>query len=242
MPRRIPDYPDIYWTWNYFSSIGSIISVVGLFVFFYLMWNMLSINTIGLQYKNLFYVLIKGNKNQKLLLKLKKIEFSFLSKLIVNKQNILYSLIYFVIKDIFALIYNILNLKYYYFIKYNFINHFNKYNFFVYLDRYYYSSLLYKLINVWNLSLNVYDNQTNNEINKNTNNNIYQLLLFFSYNYITIYTLFTFLKTEIVESIIKVKFKFIVYRLYLNKFINSFINSIFVYTYKNEIKKSYIKK
>jgi cytochrome c oxidase subunit 1 len=33
MPRRIPDYPDTFAFYNYISSIGSIISVIGVFVF-----------------------------------------------------------------------------------------------------------------------------------------------------------------------------------------------------------------
>merc|ERR1712000_781060 len=36
MPRRIPDYPDIYGFWNYIESIGSLISLVGIFIFFYI--------------------------------------------------------------------------------------------------------------------------------------------------------------------------------------------------------------
>jgi len=35
MPRRIPDYPDAYSNWNFIESFGSIVSVVGLFFFFY---------------------------------------------------------------------------------------------------------------------------------------------------------------------------------------------------------------
>jgi len=37
MPRRIPDYPDIFAFWNFVISIGSFISLIGVFVFIYML-------------------------------------------------------------------------------------------------------------------------------------------------------------------------------------------------------------
>lgn len=33
MPRRIPEYPDVYYFWNSVSSYGSFLSFVGLLIF-----------------------------------------------------------------------------------------------------------------------------------------------------------------------------------------------------------------
>lgn len=38
MPRRIPDYPDVYSLWNYVATFGSYISIVGLVIFFYVVY------------------------------------------------------------------------------------------------------------------------------------------------------------------------------------------------------------
>lgn len=42
MPRRIPDYPDAFAFWNYVASFGSYISVVGLLLFFYILFCVFS--------------------------------------------------------------------------------------------------------------------------------------------------------------------------------------------------------
>lgn len=36
MPRRIPDYPDVYYKWNFIASFGSTVSIFSVFVFFFL--------------------------------------------------------------------------------------------------------------------------------------------------------------------------------------------------------------
>jgi cytochrome c oxidase subunit 1 len=42
MPRRIPDYPDIFAYWNAVATFGSYLSVVGVLVFFYFIWESLA--------------------------------------------------------------------------------------------------------------------------------------------------------------------------------------------------------
>lgn len=36
MPRRIPDYPDVYYFWNSISSYGSFLSFVGVLLFIHI--------------------------------------------------------------------------------------------------------------------------------------------------------------------------------------------------------------
>jgi hypothetical protein len=239
MPRRIPDYPDIYWTWNYYSSIGSMISVIGLFVFFYLMYNMISLNTLGIQIKNIFYLLIKNNNN-KILFFIKKLEYS-LNKILLNIFKIkIFYIFYFFYKIIysltFSIIYNILDIKSYLFIKYNFNNFFFKSKFYNFYDRYIYSYFIFKYINIWDLSLN-YTISNNEKINENS---LYNLINFFSYNYILIYVYFVFFSIS-AKDLINLKFKYIILNLFTNKFFNILYNSIFNYIWKLELSKKIYK-
>lgn len=42
MPRRYSDYPDAFASWNLIASYGSIISLVSIFLFFYIVYNALT--------------------------------------------------------------------------------------------------------------------------------------------------------------------------------------------------------
>jgi cytochrome c oxidase subunit 1 len=44
MPRRIPDYADGYAGWNHIMSFGSILTIISVFLFLYIVSNVIFIN------------------------------------------------------------------------------------------------------------------------------------------------------------------------------------------------------
>ena len=132
--------------------------------------------------------------------------------------------------------------QYYFFFKYDFNIYFFKSNFYTYLDRFYYSVFILDCIKIWNLSLDIYNNNKNIEGNtKLSLNYFYNLLFFFSYNYALIYVIFIYINTNICIYINKLKFKHIILNLYTYKFFNKIFNWIFIFASKMEIIKNYIK-
>jgi cytochrome c oxidase subunit 1 len=39
IPRRYSDYPDAYTSWNIISTIGSTISIIGILIFIFIIWD-----------------------------------------------------------------------------------------------------------------------------------------------------------------------------------------------------------
>jgi len=83
LPRRIPDYPDIYTDWNIVSSLGSIISFASVLVFFYILYIAFTGKNGG--YSDLDFTIFKlikefpASKNEKYIATVKKMESYFSS-------------------------------------------------------------------------------------------------------------------------------------------------------------------
>lgn len=65
MPRRYSDYPDAYYGFNNISSFGSIISVVGVMIFMYIIYDMLAKgeveNKVDIWHKNEAFVTLEDS-------------------------------------------------------------------------------------------------------------------------------------------------------------------------------------
>lgn len=122
MPRRIPDYPDIYWGWNYVSSVGSLVSVFGIIVFLIIIYDLFGSN-------NLFF----QDSNYKM--------FFFLNQRFVSFCDKLFG--HFVVENVakflhfpFELLETCSNRNVYMFLKYDFFRNLKPVYGYVYLDKY----------------------------------------------------------------------------------------------------------
>jgi heme/copper-type cytochrome/quinol oxidase subunit 1 len=83
MPRRIPDYPDAYFEWNYISSIGSCISLISVIFFFFVIYDAYAQNFYDIK----FYINNFDFKNKKNLYKLSSLKKNQFCKKIIFDLN-----------------------------------------------------------------------------------------------------------------------------------------------------------
>lgn len=62
MPRRIPDYPDTFVYWNYIASSGSIISLISVFLFIYILYNQYYYKLASSYSSNYYFINQPNNK------------------------------------------------------------------------------------------------------------------------------------------------------------------------------------
>jgi len=88
MPRRVPDYSDIYWSWNFLASIGAYLSFIGLIVFLilimYMVYGAIKIYNFG----NAYLLHIVGN-NDFVVTKI----YTYKSKIILTNKDIYFGLL-----------------------------------------------------------------------------------------------------------------------------------------------------
>jgi hypothetical protein len=153
MPRRIPDYPDVYFAWNYISSVGSLITVVGVFYFFIVLYDLFSKNNQFEQKHNFLYT-IRLNQtrflNESILFILTSILFSLVN--FISNFSIFKTPKWILPFPIF--VDKILNVSSQYsFLKYNFFNIHNSLFYFNFFD----SFIVKYLLNIFpsNVLMNI---------------------------------------------------------------------------------------
>jgi len=196
---------------------------------------MVSLRSVGLSYLNEIYILMNRHNMSKFYLFLIKLEYSYSRRVYIFLHkyiNILKSINIFtyIIVLFYEIILNILfkiTYKYlfsdriYIYYKYNFSYYLNKFDMYIYIDRFYYSYFLNHCLIIWNL-------------NQNKDSNIFTKFEFVCFNYFNIYVYSVYIVQESIKKILKLKFKLLILKIYLNKFLNNINYWLYLYMYKNE--------
>jgi cytochrome c oxidase subunit 1 len=53
IPRRYPDYPVFYTQWNMVASVGAILGLFTIILFFYILWESILVKNIAVSYSHL---------------------------------------------------------------------------------------------------------------------------------------------------------------------------------------------
>lgn len=161
MPRRIPDYPDVYYGWNYISSLGSLITVIGLGVFCYTVIASIYAWNLFMQKNNSFYLICNSYEP--------KYIHSLLHWYYRGFDNLRDRMIRFL--RLFGFF---LPNKLYIFPKYNLFHTIpNNDIMYIYIDRYLLSIFLYNFSNIW--LIDTFFNKIFNSVNK-TNRQLFSPL------------------------------------------------------------------
>jgi hypothetical protein len=86
MPRRIPDYPDMYAGWNFISTVGSYINLFALFVFFFLVF-LLFFNYTNIYLLKDSYIIHQDNKGDLVFFNKKRSYYFYKEFLANNNKN-----------------------------------------------------------------------------------------------------------------------------------------------------------
>lgn len=197
---------------NYISSVGSLVTVIGVFVFFFALWDMYFGNSLFLQVKNNYYVIVLNNIVGKTL------------KFSSSKNTYTFTKYNFFNVYIFDSIYIYLDR----FLLSVFINEFLESNLWKFNSSDIVQSILDELkLNSFSKYFNIYDNYSSSSIVNNLN--LLRLINFLIYGWVSLFLVFFYFSSNLGYRYLKLNY----YNLILNKFVYKFMPTQIFFILKN---------